>query len=77
VREEAPPEGAKALEWFLLTSREIATSEDAQECLRWYALRWRLEDWHRVLRSGCAIEKLAHKTAEHLKRAIAINLVIA
>jgi len=77
VREEAPPEGAKPLEWFLLTSREIATSEDAQECLRWYALRWRIEDWHRVLKSGCAIEDLAHKTAERLKRAIAINLVIA
>ena len=77
VREEAPPEGAKPLEWFLLTSREIANAEDAQECLRWYALRWRIEDWHRVLKSGCAIERLAHKTAERLKRAIAINLVIA
>jgi hypothetical protein len=77
VREENPPEGANPLEWFLLTSREIATSEDAQECLRWYALRWRIEDWHRVLKSGCSVEKLAHKTAERLKRAIAINLVIA
>lgn len=77
VREEAPPEGAKPLEWFLLTTREVTTSEDAQECLRWYALRWRIEDWHRVLKSGCGIEELAHKTAERLKRAIAINLVIA
>lgn len=77
VREEAPPEGCKPLEWFLLTTREIATSEDAQECLRWYAMRWRIEDWHRVLKSGCSIEELAHKTAERLKRAIAINLVIA
>jgi hypothetical protein len=77
VREENPPEGAKPLEWFLLTSRAIVTSEDAQECLRWYALRWRIEDWHRVLKSGCAIEQLAHKTAERLKRAVAINLVIA
>jgi hypothetical protein len=77
VREEAPPEGAKPLEWFLLTTWEVTTSEDAQECLRWYALRWRIEDWHRVLKSGCGIEELAHKTADRLKRAIAINLVIA
>ncbi|MEJ2446182.1 MAG: hypothetical protein P8Y42_22480 [Exilibacterium sp.] len=46
-------------------------------CLRWYQLRWRIEDWHRVLKSGCRVEKLAHKTAERLKSAIAINLVIA
>ena len=43
----------------------------------WYCLRWRIEDWHRVLKSGCRIEALQHKTAERLKRAIAINLVIA
>ncbi|MGA7875837.1 MAG: hypothetical protein WCA08_09250, partial [Desulfoferrobacter sp.] len=40
-------------------------------------LRWRIEDWHRVLKSGCRIEEAAHKTAERLKRSIAINLVIA
>jgi hypothetical protein len=33
--------------------------------------------WHRVLKSGCQIEALAHRNAERLQRAIAINLVIA
>jgi hypothetical protein len=61
----------------LLTTCEITTTEQAQERLRWYCLRWRIEDWHRVLKSGCRIEALQHKTAERLKRAIAINLVIA
>ena len=60
-----------------MTTCEITTTEQAQECLRWYCLRWRIEDWHRVLKSGCRIEALQHKTAERLKRAIAINLVIA
>ena len=46
-------------------------------CLSWYCLRWRIEDWHRVLKSGCRIEDLAHHSAERLERAIAINLVIA
>ncbi|MHB1563887.1 MAG: hypothetical protein ACYCXP_07320 [Leptospirillum sp.] len=44
--------------------------------MRWYSLRWRIEDWHRVLKSGCNIEELQHKSADRLKRAIAINLVI-
>ncbi len=49
----------------------------AEQCLRWYCLRWRIEDWHRVLKSGCRVEDAAHHTAERLKRALAINLVIA
>ena len=61
----------------MLTTCEITTTGQAQECLRWYCLRWRVEDWHRVLKSVCRIKALQHKTAERLKRAIAINLLIA
>jgi hypothetical protein len=75
--EENPPADTKAVEWFLLTTIEIASATEAEQCLRWYVLRWRIEDWHRVLKSGCHIEDLAHATAERLRRAIAINLVIA
>jgi hypothetical protein len=77
IREDLPPEDARPLEWFLLTTGDIKTSEDAAEHLRWYALRWRIEDWHRVLKTGCRIERLAFETGERLKRAVAINLVIA
>ncbi len=75
--EENPPANTEAVEWFLLTTIDITSAADAEECLRWYCLRWRIEDWHRVLKSGCRIEDIAHKTAERLRRAIAINLVIA
>jgi len=75
--EAHPPAETKAIEWFLLTTIPIATAADAQQCLRWYALRWRIEDWHRVLKSGCRIEDLAHKNAQRLTRAIGIHLVIA
>jgi hypothetical protein len=77
VVEDNPPEGVERIEWFLLTTVEIKCLEDARECLSWYCLRWRIEDWHRVLKSGCCVEDAAHKTAERLKRSIAINLVIA
>jgi hypothetical protein len=75
--EENPPQGAKAVEWFLLTTIKINSAVDIEKCLRWYTLRWRIEDWHRVLKSGCHIDDLAHETAERLRRAIGINLVIA
>jgi hypothetical protein len=77
AREEQPPANAEPVEWFLLTTLPMASVEDLIQCLRWYQLRWRIEDWHRVLKSGCRIEDLAHASAERLRRAIAINLVIA
>jgi hypothetical protein len=77
VRETRAPAGVARLEWFLLSTRQITCVEQASECLRWYCLRWRIEDWHRVLKSGCRVEALQHKTATRLKRAIAFNLVIA
>ena len=75
--EDNPPEGAKPVEWFLLTTIAITSATDVEQCLRWYCLRWRIEDWHRVLKSGCRVEDLAHESAERLRRAISINLVIA
>jgi len=75
--ESNPPADVERLEWFLLTTIDITSPEWAVTILRWYCLRWRIEDWHRVLKSGCRIEDLAHKTAERLKRVIAIRMVIA
>lgn len=75
--EENPPQNTKSVEWYLITTIKIASAKDIEKCLRWYTLRWRIEDWHRVLKSGCHIDDLAHETAERLRRAIAINLVIA
>jgi hypothetical protein len=72
-----PPEGVEPIEWFLLTTLPVTSSEDAAMLLGWYALRWRIEDWHRVLKTGCQVEKLAHDSAERLERAIAMRLVIA
>jgi len=75
--EENPPANTKPVEWFLLTTVDASLAEYCEQCLRWYCLRWRIEDWHRVMKSGCRIEHLAHKTVERLQRAIAINIVIA
>lgn len=75
--EPAPPAETNPVEWFVLTTVDLLSAQDAVQCLRWYCLRWRVEDFYRVLKSGCRIEQIAHHTAERLQRAIAINLVIA
>jgi hypothetical protein len=76
VREPHPPKGAKSLHWVLLTTIPIRSRKQALRTLRWYTLRWRIEEWHRVLKSGCRIESHQHHSAERLARAIAIDAVI-
>ena len=77
LAEDKAPRGVKPIEWFLLTTEEISCAEEAERRLGWYCTRWRIEDWHRVLKSGCRVEDLSHETATRLKRAIAIYMVVA
>jgi hypothetical protein len=77
AREEEPPQGAKAISWFLLTTEAVESAEDAAKIIEFYKKRWRIEEWHRVLKSGCNVEEHQHKTAEGLKRVIAIDAILA
>jgi hypothetical protein len=77
IVEEQPAAGVTPVEWFLLTTQTIASPEQAERLVQRYCLRWRIEDWHRVLKTGCGVEELRNETAERLQRAIAIYMVIA
>jgi hypothetical protein len=77
ARETCPPPGVAAVEWLLLTSVPILTTEDALERLEWYACRWGIEVWHKVLKSGCRIEARQLETAARLKRCLVLASVIA
>ena len=77
VREIAPPQGENPVQWFLLTTLKVASAQDAAGIVGHYLQRWRVEDFFRVLKSGCRTEFLLFRTAERLQRAIAINAVIA
>lgn len=72
-----PAETEDPVNWFLLTTADIDSFEDAAECVKYYCTRWRVEDWHRVLKSACRVEDTRLKTADRLKRDIAVNMVIA
>ena len=49
----------------------------AQRLVKWYALRWGIECWHKVLKEGCQVERRQMKSARALERALALDLVIA
>jgi hypothetical protein len=75
--EREPPAGVEAVEWLLLTTLPITSTDDALERLAWYACRWGIEVWHKVLKSGCRIEARQLETAERLKRCLTLYSVIA
>jgi hypothetical protein len=76
--EETPPvDGSKPVEWMLLTTIAIENADAAIQVLGYYAKRWRIEDWHRILKTCCRVEEPAHRDSECLMRLVAINMVIA
>src|SRR5437667_7670534 len=77
VTETEPPEGAEPLSWLLLTSLKVETFAQAALCVVWYRLRWLIERYHFVLKSGCGLENLQLETAERLERALATFCVVA
>jgi hypothetical protein len=72
-----PPAGVEPLDWKLLTSIPVTTNEEALERLDWYAARWGIEVWHRVLKSGCRIEKRQLESFERLCKLFTVYAVIA
>ena len=68
---------ASSCPWMLLTSVETSTAAQALERLLWYAQRWGIEVFHRILKSGCRIEDRQLGDAERLEACIAFDMVIA
>lgn len=77
AREETPPPKAKAIEWKLLTTERIESAKPAVRMVGLYTQRWRIEEWHRILKSGLKVMEHQHETAERLQRTIAVDLVLA
>lgn len=70
------PEGEDPVSWMLLTSEPVTTLEMAQTILRWYGYRWRVEEYHKVLKSGCHAERY-RLAAEGMKPLLGFLCVIA
>jgi len=77
VEEVSPPEGQQAICWLLLTTLPVRSLSDARRAVYWYSLRWLVERYSYVLKSGCRIEELQLETAERLQRALATYAIVA
>jgi hypothetical protein len=77
IWEPNPPPGCEAVEWFLLTNHPIHTPADMRRVKTWYEWRWVVEEYHKALKTGCAIEKLQMRDESRLDPAIAVVSVVA
>lgn len=77
VTEIDPPPGAEPVCWRLLTTEAVADAQDARRLVGWYALRWQIEIFHRILKSGCRVESRQVRAADKLKAFIALDMVVA
>jgi hypothetical protein len=71
------PEGRDRIDWKLVTNLPVRNRSDATGKLEWYALRWKIETFHKVLKSGCRAEESRLRTADRLANLIAMMCVLA
>lgn len=77
AREKEKPKGRDKIDWKLLTDLPVRSSKEAAEKLDWYAQRWKIETFHKILKSGCKAEEARLRTAERLVNLIAILCVLS
>ena len=76
ARELDQPENRPRIDWKLATDLPVADTASAVEKLRWYAMRWRVEEFHKILKSGCRVEAARLRTAERLVKLIAVLCIV-
>jgi len=77
VREDRQDEAVEPVEWFLMTNEKVEDVESAYEKAEWYMRRWKIEQFHYVLKSGCRVEKLQERTMEKTTMLVLMYSVIA
>lgn len=75
--ERNPPKGREPIDWKLVTDLPIRSRKKAIEKLHWYAMRWKIETFHKILKSGCTAEDVKLRTAERLVNLIAILCLLS
>jgi hypothetical protein len=75
--ERQPPAGREPIRWRLLTDLPVEDLPRAAEKLNWYAERFKIETFHKVLKSGCQAEQAGLRTAQRLTNLLAVLCVVA
>lgn len=77
VEEAAPPAGEEAISWMLLTTLPIDTPEQVLTVIDYYCCRWPIENYFKILKSGCRIEDRRFETLARHLNATAVYMIVA
>ncbi|WP_253610396.1 MULTISPECIES: IS4 family transposase [unclassified Bradyrhizobium] len=77
AQERGRPKRRKKIEWKLLTDLPVRSRKDAIKKIEWYALRWKIEVFHKILKSGCKAEDSKLRTAERLVNLVAVFCIVS
>jgi hypothetical protein len=77
ARERDAPSDRTPVDWRLITDLPVERPEDAVEKLAWYGMRWKIELFHKILKSGCRVEDARLRTAERLVNLIAVMCILS
>jgi len=77
AEERGKPKNRKKIDWKLITDLPVNSRRDAIEKLEWYSLRWKIEVFHKILKSGCRAEQSKLRTAERLVNLISIFCILS
>jgi len=77
AEERGTPNNRKRIDWKLITDLPVQSRKDAIEKLEWYSLRWKIEVFHKVLKSGCRAEEAKLRTAQRLANLIAVYCIVS
>jgi hypothetical protein len=76
--EGTTPPGEKPLDWTLLTNAPIESLSEARAIVAGYAMRWRIEEFHRTWKSGsCDVESTQLRSRDAVVRWATILAVVA
>ena len=76
LEKNSPPNDAP-VEWLLLTGLPVDAPERARDVIGFYCLRWMIEIFFRVLKSGCRVEERLFEQIERFEACLAVYLIVA
>jgi Transposase DNA-binding/Transposase Tn5 dimerisation domain len=72
-----PGKRKNALEWVLFTTVSVTDAASALERIEWYRLRWVVEEYHKALKTGCAIEQRQLRSGPGLLALLGLLAIVA
>jgi hypothetical protein len=77
AQERGAPQGRDRIDWKLLTDLPVRSRKEAVEKVCWYAHRWKIETFHKILKSGCKAEEVKLRTADRLVNLLAVFCILS